>query len=40
MEADTKIARQHLSVLQLAEDLGNLTEACRRCGMNQTKIYE
>lgn len=34
-----KIARKRLSVLQLAEKLGNVTEACRRRGMDRTSFY-
>ncbi len=30
MNADVKVARQRMSVLDLAEKLGNLSEACRR----------
>ncbi|MDM7993098.1 MAG: IS481 family transposase [Candidatus Fermentibacter sp.] len=35
-----KIARQRLTVLQLAEKLGNITEACRRSNMDRTSFYE
>lgn len=35
-----KIAHQRLSVLQLAEALGNVSEACRRSGMDRTSFYE
>ena len=34
-----KIARKRLSVLQLAESLSNVTEACRRGGMDRTSFY-
>jgi len=34
-----KLARKRLSVLQLAESLGNVTEACRRSGMDRTSFY-
>lgn len=40
MDAATKIAKQRLSVLELAETLGNVSEACRRCGMTRTQFYE
>lgn len=39
-DAGTKLARQRLSVLQLAEELGNAAEACRRRGMDRTSFYE
>ena len=35
-----KLARKRLSVLQLAEALGNISEACRRSGMDRTSFYE
>ena len=34
-----KIAHQRLSVLQLAKAMGNITEACRRSGMDRTSFY-
>lgn len=40
MDATTKVARQRLSVLQLAEALGNAAEACRRRGMDRTSFFE
>jgi transposase InsO family protein len=40
MDAVTKIAKQRLSVLQLAEKLGNAAEACRKRGMDRTSFYE
>jgi len=40
MDPATKIARQRLSVLELAEVLGNVSEACRRRGMTRTQFYE
>lgn len=40
MTADEKIARQRLSVLELAEALGNVSEACRHRGMTRTQFYE
>lgn len=33
MKAEEEVARQRLSVLQLAEALGNISEACRRRGI-------
>jgi transposase-like protein len=36
----TKLAHQRLSVLQLAEALGSVSEACRRMGMDRTSFYE
>ena len=35
-----KVARQRLSVLEMAETLGNISEACRRGGMDRTSFYE
>ncbi len=40
MTAEEKIAHQRLSVLQLAEALGNVSEACRQRGMTRTQFYE
>lgn len=40
MNVATKVARQRLSVLQLAEALGNAAEACRRRGMDRTSFFE
>jgi transposase InsO family protein len=39
-EPNEKLARKRLSVLKLAESLGNVTEACRRMGMDRTSFYE
>ena len=36
----TKLAHQRLTVLELAQALGNITEACRRHGMDRTSFYE
>lgn len=36
----TKIARQKLSVLELAQVLGNVSEACRQRGISRTSFYE
>lgn len=38
--AEKKVARARLSVLELAEALGNVSEACRRRGMDRTQFYE
>jgi len=40
MEATEKVARHRLSVLELAEALGNVSEARRRRGMTRTQFYE
>jgi len=39
-DAATKIAEHRLSVLELARELGNVAEACRRRGMDRTSFYE
>ncbi len=36
----TKVAHKRLSVLQLAQALGNVSEACRRGGLDRTSFYE
>jgi hypothetical protein len=35
-----KLARQRLSVLELAGALGNVSEACRRRGTSRTQLYD
>jgi transposase-like protein len=35
-----KLARQRLSVLQLAQALGSVSAACRRSGMDRTSFYD
>jgi transposase InsO family protein len=40
MEAIEKVARQKLSVLELAQTLGNVSEACRQRGVSRTIYYE
>ncbi|MCC7015582.1 MAG: IS481 family transposase [Rhodospirillales bacterium] len=40
MDAATKVARQRMSVLDLAAKLGNAAEACRRRGMDRSSFYE
>ena len=39
-KAEAKVARQKLSVLELAEALGNVSEACRRRGLSRQSFYE
>lgn len=39
-DAVVKVARHRLSVLEMAETLGNISEACRRGGMDRTSFYE
>ncbi len=39
-DAATKVAQQKLEVLELAEALGNITEACRQHGISRTSFYE
>jgi len=39
-DATMKVARQRLSVLEMSEALGNISEACRRGGMDRTSFYE
>jgi transposase-like protein len=36
----TKITRQRLSVLQLAQELGSVSKACCQAGMDRTSVYE
>lgn len=40
MDPALKIARQRLSVLELAAALGNVSQACRQRGMTRTQFYE
>lgn len=40
MNAVDKLANQRLSVLELAEMLGNVSEACRQRGVSRTQFYE
>jgi transposase-like protein len=35
-----KLAHRRLTVLELAERLGNVTEACRRGGIDRTSFYD
>ena len=39
-QAEKKVIKQRMSVLQLAEALGNVSEACRRRGIGRTQFYE
>ena len=40
MTSEEKLSRQRLSVLQLAETLNNVSEACRQRGFSRTQFYE
>lgn len=40
MTADKKIAQNRLTLLQLAERLRNVSEACRRRGISRSQFYE
>jgi transposase len=40
MDAETKVAKQRLSVLNWAARLGNAAEACRRRGIDRSSFYE
>ena len=40
MNPETKILRHRLSVLELAESLGNVSEACRQRNISRTQFYE
>ena len=35
-----KLARKRLSVLELAQELGSVSKACKQAGMNRTSFYE
>jgi len=35
-----KAARRKLNLLELADDLGNVSEACRRIGYSREQFYE
>ena len=39
-DTDEKLAHRRLTVLELAERLGNVTEACRRGGIDRTRFYD
>jgi Homeodomain-like domain len=40
MQGEERMARQRLSVLQLAEALDNVSAACRQRGMTRTQFYD
>lgn len=40
MNATDKVAQHKLSVLELAQTLGNVSEACRQRGVSRTQFYE
>ncbi len=40
MDAETKLAKQRLSVLAPAEALGNVSQACRSRGLGRQQFYE
>lgn len=40
MTADKKIAQNRLTLLQLAERIRNVSEACRRRGISRSQFYE
>jgi len=40
MTTETKLARRKLSVLQLAQELGNVSKACRITGYSRQQFYE
>jgi len=40
VDAKEKVAWQRLSVLELAQALGNVSEACRQRGMDRTSFYQ
>lgn len=40
MTAEKKLTQQRLSLLELAEALGSVLEACRQRGVSRTRFYE
>jgi transposase-like protein len=40
MTAEKKIAHNRMTLLQLAERLRNVSEACRRRGVSRSQFYE
>lgn len=36
----TKLAHRRLSVLELAQELGSVSRACKQAGMDRTSFYE
>ena len=39
-DPSTKLAEHRLSVLELAKELGDVAEACRRRGLDRMSFYE
>ncbi len=35
-----KLARKRLSVLELSQELGSVSKACKQAGMDRTSFYE
>jgi len=40
MATDQKIARRKLSLLELAQELGNVSKACKVMGYSRQQFYE
>jgi hypothetical protein len=40
MNPEIKIVRQRMSVLELADALGNISEACRQRNVSRSQFYE
>ena len=40
MTTDQKVARRKLSLLELAQELGNVSKACRVMGYSRQQFYE
>jgi len=40
MKAEKKVIKHKMSVLELAQTLGNITDACRRKGVSRSQFYE
>ena len=40
MTTDQRIARRKLSLLELAQDLGNVSRACKLVGYSRQQFYE
>ena len=40
MTTDEKVARRKLSLLELAQDLGNVSRACKVMGYSRQQFYE
>jgi transposase-like protein len=38
--SERKLAENRVKMLQFAETLGNVTEACRKLGVSRTQFYE